>query len=130
MTETTLHCAFEFHRVLRCHYGSFIRCIIVTGLLRELSDAAHEPIHTVGARDDKIRFVDGGKVSLNLITDCGCSILFVAMAFASSRWTCFFVIDRRLQGRIDDEGCSFAIPEVAEGGFRPLPRLGHHEDLP
>ena len=51
------------------------------------------------------------------------------MTSVSLTWYCFFGLDECLEIRVDYEGCSCVIAEIAEGGLTPLPPLGHHEQL-
>lgn len=80
----------------------FIIVVIVHHLLLERAHAADELAQIVLAMIDAIRFVKSGKESFSHITGSAWSILFLEMAFASSRWTGIFVLDRRLEVSIDE----------------------------
>ena len=116
--------------VLGCHDEAFIVVVIVDRLLLELDHTADELLDAIRSMDDAIRFVEGGEVTLDLVTHRAWTMLLVAVSLVTPRWTCFFGLDGCLEILVDDEGCPCAIAEIAEGEVTPLPRLGHHEDLP
>ena len=89
--------------------------VVIGRLLLELDHPTDELLDAIRTMDDAIRFVEGGEVTLDLVSHCAWSMLLVELSVVTPRWTCFFGWDQGLEVRVDEEGCSAAIAEVAEG---------------
>ena len=74
VTESTLHWAIEFRRVLGRYDETFVVVVIVDRLL-QLPHAADELLDAIRSIDDAIRFEEGGEVTLDFVSHSAWSML-------------------------------------------------------